>query len=468
MSTLAGAETRRHDLSRFINWHMARARSVAVVIGLVLISLLVIGGAAIWTGVHNVAPRTSLSDLVELIHPGAGGDALRVKLERDRRINLLLMARGGAGSDNPYFTDSVLVLSVQPHSRQAVLVSLPRFMLVQIPALTSGDVTGKLYTAFDIGAKVDDAGLRPTWKTATGAGDLAAATVSDATGLSIDGWIAIDIGGFRTIVDALGGIEVQVPAPLDDPRYPMDETNRRIHIHFDSGKQVMSGERALEYSRSRLSTSEADRSARQELVLLGILQRLRSLQAGPGDLAVLSALQGRLLTSLRPGDAQPLARLLGSISLGGIHRVTVDANNFVNDVTVAGGSELALPRDPTFGALKHFLALALPDQRLLDARVPVIVSDGSNAFKLPAGQTPASIEVHLLSDLGWNAMVGPDHRAMTVAQTQLLVGTTGPALASGQWMADYFGALVAGPPAAGTGVQVILGSDYTRRVFPTP
>jgi len=98
----------------------------------------------------------------------------------------------------------------------------------------------------------------------------------------------------------------------------------------------------------------------------------------------------------------------------------------------------------------------------------VIVSDGSNAFKLPAGQTPASIEVHLLSDLGWNAMVGPDHRAMTVAQTQLLVGTTGPALASGQWMADYFGALVAGPPAAGTGVQVILGSDYTRRVFPTP
>jgi LCP family protein required for cell wall assembly len=445
---------------------MARARSVAVVIVFLLLSLLVLSAAAIWTGVQNIAPRTSLSDVVELIHPGAEGNALRAKLEHDRRINLLLMARGGAGSDNPYFTDSMLVLSVQPRSRQAILLSLPRFLLVAIPALTGGDVTGKLYTAFDIGAKVDDAGLRSNWKTATGAGDLAAATVSGATGLTIDGWIAVDIRGFRTIVDALGGIEVQVPTPLDDPRYPIDESNRRIHIHFDSGKQVLNGERALEYARSRLSTSEADRSARQELVLLGILQRLRSMQAGPHNLVVLGALQGRLLTSLRPADAQPLSTLLGSISLGKIHRVTVDADNFVNDETVAGGSELAVPRDPTFAALKHFLALALPDQRLVDERVPVIVSDGSDAFKLPTGRTPASIEVQLLSDLGWNAILGPDHRATPVARTQLIVGTVNQAQASGQWMADYFQTTV-GPPAAGTTVQVVLGADYTQRVFPT-
>jgi hypothetical protein len=290
--------------------------------------------------------------------------------------------------------------------------------------------------------------------------------VSSATGLTIDGWIAVDIRGFRTIVDALGGIEVQVPAPLDDLRYPIDESNRRIHIHFDSGKQVMNGERALEYARSRLSTSEADRSARQELVLLGILQRLRSMQAGPKILAVLGALQGRLRTSLRPADAQPLAKLLGSISLGKIHRVTVDADNFVNDETVAGGSELAVPRDPTFAALKHFLALALPDQRLVDERVPVIVSDGSDRFKLPTGPTPASIEVQLLSDLGWNAILGPDHRATPVARTQLIVGTANEAQASGQWMADYFQTTV-GPPAAGTTVQVVLGADYTQRVFPT-
>jgi LCP family protein required for cell wall assembly len=466
MSTLAGAETAPSDLTRFINWRMAHARSVALVIVLILVTLLVIVGAAIWTGVHNIAPRTSLSDLVELVHTGGDGKGLRSKLDHDQRINLLLMARGGAGSDNPYFTDSMLVLSVQPRSRQAVLVSLPRFLLVQIPALTGGDVTGKLYTAFDIGTKVDDAGLRPTWKTATGAGDLAAAAVAGVTGLPIDGWIAIDVGGFRTVVDALGGIEVKVPVPLDDPRYPIDESNRRIHIHFDAGKQVMSGERALEYARSRLSTSEADRSARQEIVMIGILQRLRSTPTGPQDLLVLGALQGRLLTSMRPADVRPLAALQRMMSLGGIHRVTVDATNFVNDETAAGGSELAVPRDPTFGALKHFLALALPDPRLIDARVPVIVSDGSNAYQLPAGQSPATIVVQLLTDLGWNAALGPDHRAIPIARTRLLVGTTSPTLATGEWMSEYFGATPAAPPAAGAAVQVILGEDYTSRTFP--
>jgi LCP family protein required for cell wall assembly len=444
---------------------MARAKTALGWILLALLTLLVIATVAVWIGLHNIAPRMSLGDLVDVIHPGASNDALSLKIEHDQRINLLLMARGGAGSDNPYFTDSMLVLSIQPRERQAVLVALPRFLLVPIPALTGGEVTGKLYTAFDIGTKQDNPALRSAWTTATGSGDLAAASVGEVTGLPIDGWIAVDVGGFRTIVDALGGIDVPVPVPLDDPLYPIDNGNRRAHIHFNAGSQRMSGERALEYARSRLSTSEADRSTRQEAVLLAILQRVRSLKAGLQLLPVLNALQGRLLTNLRPADARPLADLQATLPVSGIRRVTVGATNFVDDQAVAGGSEIALPRDPSFAALKHFLALALPDPRLVNERVPIIVSDGSNAYELPAGQTPAGIEVQLLSDLGWNAMLGPDRQSAPVARTQILTGANGSAAETAQWMAGFFGAVTtdAGPLSS---VQVVLGSDFAARTFP--
>src|SRR2546426_3204795 len=446
---------------------MARAKSVLALIFIALLALMTIAAVAVWTGVHNVAPRTSLGDLAGLIHPIPSG-SISSKIEQDKRINLLLMARGGAGSDNPNFTDSMIVLSLRPRPRQAVLVSLPRFLLVEIPALTRANVPGKLYTAFDIGAKQDNPKLRSTWKTATGPGDLAAATVGEVTGLPIDGWVSVDIGAFRTIVDALGGIDVTVPAALDDPHYPVDDSNRRIHVHFSAGSQRMNGERALEYARSRLSTSESDRSARQELVLLAILKRLKSVSVGPRLLPLLGALQGRVLTSLRPAEAEQLAELLSTLPPGASHRVTVDATNLVNDETVAGGSELAIAHDRTLASLKHYLAMVLPDPRLVDARVPIIVSDGSNAYQLPDGQTPATIEVQLLSALGWNARLGPDRHATPVARTRIVVGPIALASAMGQWMADYFESspITTSTEPAPAVVQVILGADYTTRSFP--
>src|SRR5205823_12624594 len=132
---------------RWINWRMVRLRQTLTVLLVAVIALVIIGAVGLWTGVHNIAPRTSLSDLVGLIHPGQ--DSLTSKIEHDQRINVLLMARGGAGSDNPNFTDTMLILCIRPRSRQATLVSLPRFLIAPIPALSGGAVPGRLYTALD-------------------------------------------------------------------------------------------------------------------------------------------------------------------------------------------------------------------------------------------------------------------------------------------------------------------------------
>src|SRR5207249_2440605 len=135
------------------------------------------------------------------------------------------------------------------------------------------------------------------------------------------------IAAFRALIDALGGIQVTVPVTLDDPNYPADDERTTMHVHFDPGAQAMDGERALEYARTRLSTSEADRSARQELVASAILARLRTVHAGPALLPLLGALRQGVLTNLRLNEVRQLDPVLRRVRLAGLFRLTVDESN---------------------------------------------------------------------------------------------------------------------------------------------
>jgi len=326
--------------------------------------LLVLGALSaltVWSEMQAVSPRTDVADLVALVRqPLPAPGSLGWKIEHDQRINILLLARGGAGNDNPNFTDTILVLSIRPTSGRAALVSVPRFMWVDIPALVNGGISGKLYSAFALGGEHDNPSLRSRWRTATGSGDLAAATVAGIMGEPIDGWVAVGIESFRAIVDALGGIRVTVPAVLDDPTYPADDGRTTRHVHFEPGAQVMNGERAVEYARSRLSTSEADRSARQGLVMSATLARLRAVQAGPALLPILGAVRQGVLTSLRLSEIRQLDPVLRHVRLAGLLLVTVDQSNVLFRQPLPGGDYLLLPRDRSLVELRRYVRAALP------------------------------------------------------------------------------------------------------------
>jgi LCP family protein required for cell wall assembly len=329
---------------------------------LAVVTLTAVGALFLWAQLTAVAPRADVAGLGSLAGAGAPpAGSLGWKIRHGQRVDVLLLARGGAGMDDPEYTDTILVLSIQPASGRAALVSLARFMWVDIPATVHGGVSGKLYSAFALGGQSRNASLRAQWRTATGSGDLAAATVAELIGQPVDAWVAIGIDTFRGVVDALGGIRVTVTERLDDPSYPVGETpGRTEHIHFEAGPQVMDGERALEYARSRLSTSESDRSRRQELVMSAILERLRAVGPGPALLPVLGALGHGLLTNLRLSDVRPLDELLSRVRPAGISQLTVDETNLLRREPLPEGDYLLLPRDPTLGALRGAVAAALP------------------------------------------------------------------------------------------------------------
>jgi polyisoprenyl-teichoic acid--peptidoglycan teichoic acid transferase len=450
---------------------VARFRSTIAVIVVAVLVVLALAVVGLWSGLRNIAPRTSLTDLVALVDPSAASNgSLAWKMQHSQRINVLLMARGGAGNDNPSVTDTLVVLSVQPGSRQALLISLPRFAWVRIPALRNGDISGKLYTAYALGIHQDNPSLRPEWRTATGAGDLAAATVAQLTGLTIDGWVAIDIEGFRNIVDALGGIEVAVPAVLDDAAYPVDVTERTMHVHIGAGHQLMDGAQALVYARSRLSTSESDRSKRQQLILLAIAERMRSGSLGPRLVPLLGALQGRLLTNLQPSDARKLAQLVEELRGSGVYRITIDTSNLVYSQPEPGGDEVLQPRDGTFATLRRYLQRALPPLDRAQHSTRIVITDASPDFVLPTGETPAGVIAGLLRDVGWNAVVGPDRRGDKLAHSRMTANTTPDHIAA----AGFIGELLQLsrenplPPSPDHTVEVVLGSDSTSRLFMPP
>jgi LCP family protein required for cell wall assembly len=452
-------------------WQYARA-AVAVIAGL---ALLVSGLALfrVWSAIHAISPRAQPQDLITLVQaksdePGSIG----WKIKHDERINILFLGYGGPGHDGPYLTDSIMLLSIRPGTREAIMVSVPRDLWVKIPALPrNGFMMGKLNSAYAIGTDhTNYPNVRSEWKTDTGGGDLAAATVSQVTGQPIDYWVGVDFKAFRDVVNALGGVRVDVPTALDDPYFPAGESTGMMRVHFDAGWQPFDGERALEYARSRETTSDFDRSRRQQLVMLAVRQRVFSLNAIPRMLSLLGALQDNVRTNLRPGDMQQLADLAGKIKDQDIRRVAIDTSNLLRSGTSSNGQYVLEPLDPTYGALHRYLAMALPDRSTLAKQLPFQVQDGSGRYWLPYGiGTPASIMTSLLQAEGWEAIVAPPAK-QRMTQTQILDGSGGRAPAMVAWLQDYFGAVVTTveAPAAGPSVTVVLGSDFTWKTFPAP
>ena len=445
---------------------------MAVLIAIVLLGIALLT-VRLWTVVHAISPRAQPQDLITLVHaqsdePGSLG----WKIKHDERINILLVGYGGPGHDGPYLTDSIMLVSIKPASREAAMISLPRDLWVKIPAMPkNGFIYGKLNSAYAIGTDhANYPNVSSQWKTSTGGGDLAAATVAQITGQQIDYWVGVDFKAFRDVVNALGGVRVNVPTVLDDPYYPRGETTGMMHIHFNAGWQQLNGEQALEYARSRETTSDFDRSRRQQLIMLAVRQKALSLNAVPRLLDLLGALQDNVRTNLKPAEMRQLVDLAAQLKEKDIRHIGVDTTNLLRNTVSGDGQYILVPLDPSYASLQRYLGSLLPERAAIAEQVPVLIEDGSRRYWLPYGiGTPASIVAGLFQGVGWNASVAPltgPHLVTTAIQD----GSAGKGARTAAWLSSYFQVpVVSVAPTSGTpSITVVLGSDFTSKAFPAP
>jgi LCP family protein required for cell wall assembly len=195
------------------------------------------------------------------------------------RLNILLVGADVQGGG--YNTDTLITVSIDPVTKQVAMFSLPRDMSnVPVPANARG-LWGSVYGQKINSFFVNNRNRSDVWsgKTATARGfNALKSTLGELYGLDIRYFVAVDFAGFKSVVDAIGGVTVNVQIPIVDDNYPAsDGKDRRLYIA--SGLQHMTGAEALRYARSRHTTSDFDRAARQQRLLLSMRE-----QADPQDL----------------------------------------------------------------------------------------------------------------------------------------------------------------------------------------
>lgn len=208
------------------------------------------------------------------------------------RLNILLIGSDQRPKEGTFNTDTLIVVSIDPVSKQVAMFSLPRDTVdVPIPPGPARSVFGSVYRGK----------INSLWMNARGRADAfpgndrtrgfnaLKSVLGELYGLDIQYYIEVNFEGFKDIVDTLGGVTVNVQNPVLDDRYPGDRGTIRVYI--PAGVQHMDGSRALIYARSRHTSSDFDRAQRQQRIILSIRD-----QADPA--AILAHLQ-ELLTDLK-------------------------------------------------------------------------------------------------------------------------------------------------------------------------
>ena len=180
----------------------------------------------------------------------------------EERINILVMGldrRIDEPKDSPTRTDTMFVVSIDPYSKTAGVFNIPRDLWVEIPDGPGGYFEDRINVAYEYG---------PIRKYPGGGPALAVATVEHNFGIEIDHYVVLDFVGFIDLIDAVGGIDVEVEDYIVDPSYCLTANcdDRQI-IVFEPGVEHMDGERALAYARVRYGSDDLQRIERQQQVI---------------------------------------------------------------------------------------------------------------------------------------------------------------------------------------------------------
>lgn len=190
------------------------------------------------------------------------------------RINILVMGldRRAREGDTPTRTDSLFVITVDPKTKSTGILGIPRDYQVNIPGQNGGTYQDRINTVYVAG----ELGKYPNG----GVGLMKQVLAADPLNIKIDKYVLIDFKGFESVIDDLGGIDVEVPDEVYDPYYSETEApGDYLPQHFYPGKQHMDGQTALAYSRIRFSSDDLDRIQRQQRVIFAAIDKANSINA---------------------------------------------------------------------------------------------------------------------------------------------------------------------------------------------
>lgn len=310
-----------------------------------------------------------VGDFAKLINP-----QLTPLVERDT-VYLAVGGISGVGNDGPLLTDTIMLVVLKPREGKFGLVSVPRDLAVA----TEAGAFRKVNSVYALAEAANPGAGLPAFERA----------LSSITGAPISYAAVVNFSGFEKLIDAFGGVSVDVPNTFTDHVYP-DGRGGVKTVSFTAGRQRMDGATALEYARSRHGCcgegSDFARARRQQTIATSLAQealQLRTLTS-PRRLRALADLLGDAVdTDLPVGDAVDLALQFQSADPAAAPRLVIDdsPNGFLNNAIGPDGSFLLTPRGGSFAQIQRAVA-ALFDDSAQTGEVTVAVENGTEVAGL--------------------------------------------------------------------------------------
>jgi LCP family protein required for cell wall assembly len=348
----------------------------------------------------------------------------------DRYINIILLGSDKREDQGTWRTDTMIVVSVDTERSVVRLLSIPRDLWVNIP----GHGFNRINTA-DLWGELTEAGKGP---------EVVKETVYQNLGIPIHYFVRVDFDGFIKIIDAIGGLDIDVECPLTD-------------IELEPGIRHMDGELALLYARSRITTNDFDRSRRQRKLLMALWEQGLSRDIIPRLPQLWVAMADTIETDLPLEQVINLARLGLQLKPNQIFSQSIGPWQVENWTTPEGAAVLLPDHDAIQELLSAFYGPI--DWEFLDRinQTQVEVLNGTWRDDL-AGLASTT--------LNWAGFQVPDlgmADRQDYAATQVIVYEADPAIAElvAQQLDLLPSALQYQPdPSSPVDIRVILGADY--------
>jgi polyisoprenyl-teichoic acid--peptidoglycan teichoic acid transferase len=320
----------------------SRRRRWRMVIFLAL-GALIAGALTTWAlvllpikeAVEHAIPDIFMTPVTQRPAPGGGPNATPVPVvypdwAKQEPVNILLLGLDLRPQEEDSRADTMIVVHIDPAERTASMVSIPRDLWVDIP----GHGEGRINQAFQLGEK-DEPALG-------GGPGLAMATVEQNFDIKIHYFAQVDFTGFERVVDAMGGITIDVQRPLVDNEYPLSNYGV-TRLYIPAGLQHMDGRTALMYARSRHADSDLGRNVRQQQVLLAIRQQGLSLNLISRLNDLLTQLSGAVKTDLSLLQVGSLAQLARQIDRDSIQTLLISDEMVRQVILPETGADVLMP-----------------------------------------------------------------------------------------------------------------------------
>lgn len=372
------------------NWFIGGILTVTSILFIGTFALRALGDMSLW----NMNKEGTLFTPI-IPH----GEDMQEKIKWTK--NLLIAGIWWQWHEWSHLTDSIMLASINQDNGHVTLLSIPRDLFVAYPKWYG--TAGKINALYSMGIS------EKIWI------KFLAEKVSEITGQPIDNYIVIDFTWFKSIVDALWGIDIDVPKDLIDREYPDNNWGYEV-FRVSAGLQTFDGDTALKYARSRHSTSDFDRSERQQLIMKWIKEKALSIWflTSPEKISGLfSAIRSHIDTSLTLGEVTDIA-----LGLKDIESKNINIYNLSNECTgnictpwaylytpareYFGGASVVIPENASatrlsyYESIKRFTAFIYRYPNIRNERAPISIIVG----KGKSGQ--AKLLVSTLSKMGIN------------------------------------------------------------------